>query len=246
METAFRTQKFDAADILGQSVQLIKLGAARLFPIAILSAIPQCILLYYNQSLPISDDPEVMFSTLGTTCGLSLVMSVISLYAYIAAVFTVEALVQGRPDGVLAAFRFALSRLLPVLLVFFVFMILTMLGMAILVIPGIILAIYLAFAIPAAALRNLNLPALEYSHKLVQGQWWRVFGILLGIGLLTGITTSLLNWIGGALFPVLGFGMILFYFLTSLVTFFFAVPYMVFFLNEDYRAHPLPAAPVEG
>jgi len=32
LETAFRTQKFDAAEILGQSIQLIKLGAARLLP----------------------------------------------------------------------------------------------------------------------------------------------------------------------------------------------------------------------
>jgi hypothetical protein len=51
-----------------------------------------------------------------------------------------------------------------------------------LIVPGIIWANYYSFAIIITALRYLRVrAALAYSKKLVEGQWWRIFGITAAI-----------------------------------------------------------------
>lgn len=65
-----------------------------------------------------------------------------------------------------------------------------MLGAALLVVPGIIIAVYYMFCIQAVALRGeRGKSALGYSSSLVGWQWWRVFGFFLAIFLFTGVPT---------------------------------------------------------
>ncbi len=63
-------------------------------------------------------------------------------------------------------------------------------GFVLLVVPGIIIAVYYLFSIQAVALRGeRGKSALGYSSSLVGWQWWRVFGIFLVIFLFTGVPT---------------------------------------------------------
>lgn len=246
MESTFRTQKFGFSEILGQSIEVIKLGAAQLIPIALLGAIPQAIMLYLIQANTLLDVSDTSYGSLCAMCGLELALFAIIFYAYVAEAYTVEAIVQGRPDGISVALRYALSRLPQVLMVSVLSGIIVMIGIALFIIPGIIVGVYLAFAMPAAALRNVSLQALQYSRSLVKGQWWRVFGILFGIGVLNTVFSYASNWISRILMPSIGIGVILVGTITMIIAFLLSVPGLVFFLNEDYLAHPIQTETVEN
>mgnify|MGYP001025458902 FL=1 len=240
MEHLLRTSRLDLSGILSSSMAVIKTGFSRLIPLALLSAIPQAIILLLTQADAFSQSSYDSLAPLCALCGFELIFIVLITITYIAGAYTVEAIVQDRPDGLSTAFRYALSRLPQVLLVSIIYGVIVMVGMLLLIIPGIIVAFYLTFAYPAVALRQVSLQALQYSYQLVKGQWWRVFGILLGIGLLNLIIVGPLTWLGGLLTSSsFNIGAILINYLASTIAFFFGVPAIVFFLNEDYLAHPV-------
>lgn len=61
---------------------------------------------------------------------------------------------------------------------------LLMLLFLLLIIPGIIFAIFWAFAVTALILKNTSpVESMRYSKKLVQGRWWSVLGYLFVFGL---------------------------------------------------------------
>jgi hypothetical protein len=64
-------------------------------------------------------------------------------------------------------------------------------GCVLFLVPGIWLAIRCYFAVQAAALDGDSPPAaMRRSADVVQGQWWRTLGYLLGTGLLVGVAGS--------------------------------------------------------
>jgi hypothetical protein len=64
-------------------------------------------------------------------------------------------------------------------------------GCVLLIVPGIWIAIRCYFAVQAAALEgDPPAAAMRRSAELVQGQWWRIFGYLLGTALLFGVAGS--------------------------------------------------------
>ncbi len=67
-----------------------------------------------------------------------------------------------------------------------------------LVIPGFIYSIYYLFILDAVALRDKDgQEALKYSKSLVEEQWWRMFGITLGIGIIFGVFNGLISFVFG-------------------------------------------------
>ena len=66
---------------------------------------------------------------------------------------------------------------------------LTYLGFALLVIPGIFLVIAYMMTLPLLAFRNMNVwTAMETSRRTVTHKWFRVFGLYLLVGLITGLS----------------------------------------------------------
>jgi flagellar biosynthesis protein FlhB len=109
--------------------------------------------------------------------------------------------ILGNPINVGNAYSFALGRIL------FMFGASFLVGLVVVLIAltiiGIPLAIYLAirwsFALQIAALeRRGPLQAIARSSELVSGSWWRVFGIMLLVGILVAI-------VGGIVGAILGF-----------------------------------------
>lgn len=115
-------------------------------------------------------------------------------------------------------------------------------GVALLV-PGIYLAVQLAFITQSISLRNCGFNAMAYSWSLVKGQWWKVFGRFLLIGLLAlglaiglaiasipiGFLALVLPFIGPILSGLLG-GLVG-YALNTIIT--------VMFLHLDYVRNPI-------
>lgn len=115
-----------------------------------------------------------------------------------------------------------------------------------LVVPGIVWAVYYTFVVYAVSLRGKEgREALAYSKALVKGRWWRVFGIFLLINLLmilclaaAGLPVAFLPT-GPWTFPL----QFLADTVSDVIYALFISMETVFFLNIDYL-HAGPLAPL--
>lgn len=158
----------------------------------------------------------------------------IGIIATIAIAALVEHAVQGEPLPWHSALRYGLARWLPALMTELLAALIIMALTFLLIIPGIIWAFYYAFVAYVVALRRVSgRRALAYSKQLVQGQWWRVCGMLLATGLIGQfallIVTGLLTLIADN--PVADF---IISSVADVVGAFFLVVTVLFFLNTDY------------
>ena len=102
-------------------------------------------------------------------------------------VVVVQGLARGEEPAVGSALSAAAARLLPAIGAVTVYALGVAVGLVILIVPGIYLAVRWYFAAQAAVVDGLApASALERSGKLVDGTWWRVFGVLLLFSLITG------------------------------------------------------------
>jgi hypothetical protein len=91
----------------------------------------------------------------------------------------------GRPVTFGSAFSELRPRILPLLGLAFAYAVVTTIGAALCVIPGVIAYVFWALASPALVLeRGTFGQALNRSRTLVSGAFWRVFGILLLAGVI--------------------------------------------------------------
>jgi hypothetical protein len=113
-----------------------------------------------------------------------------------------------------------------------------------LIVPGIIWAIYYTFMVYVVALRSLGgKPALNYSKDLVKGQWWHTFGILLVIGLVDLVVVGGLGLVFG-LISSNSIYLVITDSLLDLISALIIVFQIVFFLNTDYLKHPVPGSTI--
>lgn len=103
--------------------------------------------------------------------------------------------VLGQSIGVRAAWEELRPRLLPLLGLTAVVTALVMVGTAFFIVPGVWLYALLSLATPALILERGRVgAALRRSVALVQGAWWRVFGVLLAAILVTWVLSYLIQW----------------------------------------------------
>jgi hypothetical protein len=117
---------------------------------------------------------------------------------------------------------------------------LILLGLTLLlIVPGIIWAVYYMFWLYIVALRNIGgKTALDYSKNLVTGQWWRVLGIIIVItlaDLITGLIVNIPLWFlpDNLIVNVLSNTTL------DAISSLFTVISIVFFLNTDYLKNNL-------
>jgi hypothetical protein len=71
-------------------------------------------------------------------------------------------------------------------------------GFILLFIPGLIFLVFLSVAVPAFIIERLGATAsMGRSWKLVSGNWWHTFGVILVAAILAGIVNGILTAIGG-------------------------------------------------
>ncbi|MDD5008816.1 MAG: hypothetical protein PHC68_10530 [Syntrophorhabdaceae bacterium] len=174
----------------------------------------------------------------------------IGVLATIAVAKITECAVNGEKVGYAAALKFGISRwgrcisvqILAGLIIFGLLLLL--------IVPGIIWAVYYTFGVLVVALRGINgKEALDYSKRLVKGQWGRVFGINFVIGVMMLLTIFILsftlalpmsfvpeNWLLNVVSDTV----------LDVVMAMFWVMSVVFFLNVDYLKPEAKADPQES
>ncbi|CAG0973622.1 hypothetical protein ANAEL_01319 [Anaerolineales bacterium] len=123
---------------------------------------------------------ETTFSL--TVLGIRWIEVFLTFIVLIGVPYIVEGLLQGQVVSLGNVFRFSFSRFWDVFWTSLFLGLITLGLTLLLVVPGIIWSNYYSFAIIIAALRGTRTKtAFEYSKKLIQGQWWRIFGIYTAI-----------------------------------------------------------------
>jgi hypothetical protein len=107
--------------------------------------------------------------------------------------------VAGEDLGVRRSYGFGTGRIWPLLQVILMTWLATVLGFALLVVPGVFVGVVLAVSVPTLVVEGRQgWQALSRSWGLVGGEWWHTFGTVLLTWLLLGLVVNLVtNAVGG-------------------------------------------------
>ena len=104
------------------------------------------------------------------------------------------AAVAGQDLGIRRSYRFGLGRVWPLFLVLVSTWLLTMLGIVLLVVPGVIVGVLLVVSVPALVVEGGRARhALSRSVDLVGGHWWHTAFTVLLAGLLTEVVNAVIT-----------------------------------------------------
>jgi hypothetical protein len=107
----------------------------------------------------------------------------------------------GRPVDVAASYRYAFARLWGLLGLAFLVALVVGVGFVLLIIPGIIFAVFLAMAVPSFIVERRGVTdSMSRSWNLVSGSWWHVLGVTFVAGILASIVNGVITAIGGSTF----------------------------------------------
>ena len=189
-----------------------RLFSARFMTLILCVLVPILPLTVIATALQASVDPNAfdLDSTATVDSGTALAGTLVaSLIQFAAAVLAIAACFKaisaaylGERAGASESLRYALGRMLPLLVAYIVFLIIVVIGLFLLIVPGIWLAVKLAMVFPAVVFeRKGPFSAIGRSWTLTRGHWWRVFGTLAVVFLITFVLQLVL---GGVVGGVLG------------------------------------------
>jgi len=133
-----------------------------------------------------ADTAIVVLAMLVAALGLAVVAGAVTRAA--------AAAVAGQDLGVGRSYRTAAGRVWPLLLVIVLTWLLTMVGLLLFVVPGVVVGVLLSVSVPAQVIEGTGAwRALLRSWTLVGGHWWHTFGTVLLSWLLLGLAVGLVD-----------------------------------------------------
>jgi hypothetical protein len=107
----------------------------------------------------------------------------------------------GRDVDVNASYRYAFSRLGGLIGLALLIALAVFLGFFVFFIGALIVGVFLAVAVPAFIIERLGaLDSMKRSWKLVSGQWWHTFGVIIVAAIIAGLVNGIISAIGGSSF----------------------------------------------
>lgn len=101
---------------------------------------------------------------------------------------------RGRPVRAMESVSYGLKRFGPVLLTSACVAIAEILGVVLLIIPGMILGVLLSVSLPACVVEKLGpFASMKRSYELANGYGWPIFGVLFLIGLADAVINGILS-----------------------------------------------------
>jgi hypothetical protein len=206
-------------DILSTAFEVYRTNAAKLIVIVAIVVIPLALLtsLFANvvfevetrtveiggQTVTTVADTRGVFTSL-IAAAIGAVIAFVMGFVLQAAVTRAAAqAVIGDPVDAEASYRYGFKRLGSVILVSILVGLILLGGFILLIIPGIIFAVFLAVTIPALVVENKRgTDALGRSWNLVKGAFWHVLGTIVVAGIIAGLVSGIISAIGGDNFLV--------------------------------------------
>jgi hypothetical protein len=223
METKIKAKKLGIIDLLGGGWSIYRANIKTIFTIVL------CV--YFPIDLIIAFVPR---NTQLYNLILGALQFFIGILATIAIAIITEKAIEGKSVDWIEALQFARSKWTKAIGTGLLLWIRILGFMLLLIIPGLIYSLYYVFWDSVVALRDRSgKEALEYSKKLVVGQWWRIFEITLIIVLLAIILSQGVSYLMSLISDNPFFGIIP-NLLTDIVGSFITVTFVLLFLNNDF------------
>lgn len=179
------SQPSSIAKVLDASIKLYSACFGRLMGLILTLAVFLIALGLFSDLLigtpdTMDEDEGMAFLIVKLPLLLSVVffMSILSFVLYSAMIVRIDNAAHQREDTVMEAFQTGLNKFLPMLVAVILYSLAVVIGFALLVIPGLILSLSLAFYLYFIVIDNLGgYASLRASHDLVWGNWWRTVAV---------------------------------------------------------------------
>jgi hypothetical protein len=162
------------------------------------------ILTYMQEITKITGPPEVVWpKLLNLLLTLMVLAFIVGIISWIIGTVVSGVLIKSASDiiengkaSLSSSFKFIVSKLSSILVASLIVGILTMLGLLLLIIPGIIIAIMFYLVIPVIVVEQKGaFESLTRSRALVSNRWLKTFALSLIVGLITGALAFVVNLI---------------------------------------------------
>lgn len=184
--------------VLDDGFRLCKASFSKIFLLALISAFINQIPSAFMGFTPGEEMTELPVGALWAFA----LTAVISMVFYGAVIARVDAISRGESVSLGEALGVGLRRFFPILISLILFTILVMLGLVVLIIPGLIVMLTLVFAPYLSVTDKLGpIEALKQSHRLVWGNWWRtaaIFAVIMFIVFAAYFLMGMLGALAGA------------------------------------------------
>jgi len=194
----FATEPQGIGQILDQGIKLFRVCFKPLLPILILMMV---IGVLNSLVSPVQVQVQEASDIPITVAAGMIVFGLLNIFLYTALVSRCCDVADDKGD-LTDAMEIAFRKFIPVLAMYICYTLALMLGMVLLIIPGMILMFSLMLAIYVMILEDAGpIAALKRSHALVWGNWWRTATVLTVAGLmLMGFFILVFAIVGGAMF----------------------------------------------
>jgi len=223
--------------VLDNGIQLFKASLARVFPLAmaggLLSTLPEIVTRVTGLG---SIEAALLGGSMGLVLAAVFITSLLTFAAYLAVLAMLDAMANNHSMAIDEAVLAGLTRLPAMLGASILYSLAVLVGMILLIVPGIIISVYwILYTIAVISDRKGPVQSLGYSYQLIKGYWWRTATILGVLGIIAIVLYSALimlvagGMLGGALDSEDSVGLLVFTFvITPLVTavmtpFFYAI-----------------------
>lgn len=202
------TEPASIAKILDTSIKLYVASFSRLIGIFSILAVLYIAMglltlkLQPDPSAPSTEAMELLNENLPLLLGFIAVITLLSFVLYAAMIYRLDNVANDRDDSFMEAASVGLRKFPAMFLAMMLYIVAVMLGTVLLIVPGIILMMSLAFYLYFIVIDSHGgYSALKASHSLVWGHWWRTmtiftvpmiiwFAVLFTLGFLLAILAA--------------------------------------------------------
>ncbi|MDA0231664.1 MAG: tetratricopeptide repeat protein, partial [Proteobacteria bacterium] len=185
--SAFRPDEFQVGSILGTGLYVLSKNILPFGMISILLMVPPHLFALFVR--------QDVFPGWGNTAVYIIIYFVVTSFISAALVYGTIQQLNGQQAQLGQVINRGLRFILPVLGVACVMGVITGVGIALFVVPGLIFATMFWVAIPAAVVEGRELSSLGRSLELTKGYRWPILGLVLIIGVLGFVANLIGNWI---------------------------------------------------
>lgn len=180
--------------VLDDGFQLLKACFMKIFGLAVVSAYISQVPNFFMQGAQPGEQPS-----LTAAAGVAMLLSMlVNMVFYGAILARVSAAAHNQDLSIGGAMGIGLSRFLPLFFCAILYTLALVGGMVVLIIPGIILSLSLAFGPYLVITERLGpIESLKASHRLVWGHWWRTAGIFSVVLFILMAAYLLVGFVGG-------------------------------------------------
>ena len=247
MNSNVNKRKLEFFGIISEGIKIFFSKTKEFSLIGLITIIPISLLLISEslglQPIPFTPDGFTAQDIKTLVPKILLLIFVFALQAFITLIASMsiaiitEAVVENKPVLLIEVIKLSVSKWGRAFVAGLLAYVITYALSLLFIIPGIIYSVYYIFFLYTVTLRDKDgMEALNYSKTLVQGQWWRVFWILIGFGVIFAIANGIVSYLISQM-PNNSYLNIIPTAFTLFSTTIFGIINVVLFLNNDFVYH---------